>query len=250
MNLLEGKHISKTYTRGGSPVNALTDAGFTLADGEILGIVGESGSGKSTLLRQISGLEVPDAGEILLNGRLLPPKRTREDYSAIQMIFQDAVGSFHPRRTIRSSIRESVHNLLGRSAEPDLESLCDIVGLDPVLADRYPRNLSGGQCQRFAIARAVAVGPKILLCDEITSALDVSSQAQVLKLISDICRGRHMSAIFVSHDLAVVSCICDRVMVMYRGRVVEEGKARDVIDHPEDDYSRKLISSVLEIKHS
>ena len=248
MNLLEGNHISKTYSRGDSSVNALIDVGFTLADGEILGIVGESGSGKSTLLRQISGLEVPDEGEILLNGRPLSPKRTREEYSTMQMIFQDAVGSFHPRRTIRSSIRETVHNLRGRSAEPDLESLCAIVGLDPVLADRYPRNLSGGQCQRFAIARAVAVDPKILLCDEVTSALDVSSQAQVLKLISDICRERHMSAIFVSHDLAVVSTICDRVMVMYHGRVVEEGKARDVIDHPQDEYSRRLISSVLEIK--
>ena len=250
MNLLEGKHISKTYSRGDTSVKALIDADFSLADGEILGIVGESGSGKSTLLRQISGLEAPDEGEILLNGRPLSPKRSREDYSTIQMIFQDAVGSFHPRRTIRSSIRESVHSLRGRDAEPDLKSLCDIVGLDPVLADRYPRNLSGGQCQRFAIARAVAVDPKILLCDEVTSALDVSSQAQVLKLISDICHERHMSAIFVSHDLAVVSCICDRVMVMYRGRVVEEGRARDVIDNPEDEYSRKLISYVLEIKHS
>ena len=107
MNLLEGNHISKTYSRGDSSVNALIDVGFTLADGEILGIVGESGSGKSTLLRQISGLEAPDEGEILLNGRPLSPKRTREEYSTMQMIFQDAVGSFHPRRTIRSSIRES-----------------------------------------------------------------------------------------------------------------------------------------------
>ena len=248
MNLLEGKHINKTYARGKSSVKALIDVDFTLGDGEILGVVGESGSGKSTLLKQISGLETPDSGEILLSGAPLGKKRTLEDYRTIQMIFQDAVGSFHPRRRISASIRESVHNLCGRSAEPDLEGLCAIVGLDPTLAERYPRNLSGGQCQRFAIARAVAVEPKILLCDEITSALDVSSQAQVLKLLADVVRERHMSAIFVSHNLAVVSCICDRVMVMYHGAVVEEGDVRSVIDRPADAYSQKLISSVLEVK--
>ena len=248
MNLLEGKHIHKTYTRGKSSVKALIDVDFTLGDGEILGIVGESGSGKSTLLKQISGLEAPDTGEILLGGRPLGKKRSLEDHRTIQMIFQDSVGSFHPRRKISASIRESVHNLCGRSAEPDLEGLCALVGLDPTLAERYPRNLSGGQCQRFAIARAVAVEPKILLCDEVTSALDVSSQAQVLKLLADVVREKHMSAIFVSHDLAVVSCICDRVMVMYHGKVVEEGDVRSVIDTPEDEYSKKLISSVLEVK--
>ena len=247
MNLLEGKRVNKTYARGKSGVRALIDVDFTLGDGEILGVVGESGSGKSTLLKQISGLETPDSGELLLRGEPLPAKRTKEHYRTIQMIFQDAVGSFHPRRTIRSSIRESVHNLLGRSAVPDLEALCALVGLDPSLADRYPRNLSGGQCQRFAIARAVAVNPEILLCDEVTSALDVSSQAQVLKLLSDVVRERHMSAVFVSHDLAVVSTICDRVLVMYHGEVVEEGGVRAVIDTPQDEYSKKLISSVLEV---
>ena len=248
MNLLEGHKLCKTYSRGGVTVRALIDADFTLCDGEILGVVGESGSGKSTLLRQISGLETPDSGEVLLCGRPLGARRTREDYRTIQMIFQDAVGSFHPRRRVSASIRESVRNLCGRDARADLAALSAMVGLDPALAERYPRNLSGGQCQRFAIARAVAVDPKILLCDEITSALDVSSQAQVLKLLSDICRERHMSAVFVSHDLAVVSCICDRVMVMYRGKVVEEGAVRNVIDCPKDEYSKKLISSVLEVK--
>ena len=248
MTILEGRHINKTYARGKTSVRALADVSFTLGDGEILGVVGESGSGKSTLLRQISGLEAPDSGELLLNGRALGKKRTREDLRTIQMIFQDAVGSFHPRRTIAASIRESVRNLCGRNAAPDLEGLCELVGLDPSLAGRYPRSLSGGQCQRFAIARAVAVGPKILLCDEFTSALDVSSQAQVLKLLADVVREQHMSAVFVSHDLAVVSCICDRVMVMYRGEVVEEGGVRAVIDRPRDAYSKKLISSVLEIR--
>jgi ABC-type glutathione transport system ATPase component len=158
------------------------------------------------------------------------------------------VGSFHPRRKISASIRESVRSLCGAGAEPDWKTLCEMVQLPAALIDRYPRDLSGGQCQRFAIARAVAVGPKILLCDEVTSALDVSSQAQVLKLLADVVREKHMSAIFVSHDLAVVSCICDRVMVMYHGAVVETGDVRSVIDRPQDEYSRKLISSVLEVR--
>ena len=123
-----------------------------------------------------------------------------------------------------------------------------MVQLPLELADRYPRDLSGGQCQRFAIARAMAVHPRILLCDEITSALDVSSQAQVLQLLARLHREKGMSMVFVSHDLAVVRSICDRVMVMYRGRVVEEGDVGAVIGSPKEDYSKKLISSVLEVK--
>ena len=120
--------------------------------------------------------------------------------------------------------------------------------LSAELADRYPRDLSGGQCQRFAIARAMAVHPRILLCDEITSALDVSSQAQILHLLSDLHRQKNMSVIFVSHDVAVVRSICDQVMVMYNGRLVEEGTAADVIGSPREDYTKKLISSVLEVR--
>ena len=247
MNLLEGEHINKTYSRGNSSVQVLIDVNFTLGDGEVLGIVGESGSGKSTLLKQISGLETPDSGELLLGGEPLLKKRTVENYRTIQMIFQDAVGSFHPRRTIKASIRESVHNLCGRGAEPDLKGLSALVGLDPSLADRYPRNLSGGQCQRFAIARAVAVDPKILLCDEVTSALDVSSQAQILRLLSDICRQSRTSAVFVSPDLAVIRCLCDRVMVMKDGAVVEDGDVARIIRAPREDYTRKLVDSVMEL---
>ena len=250
MIILEGKGLCKTYRRGGRSVQALTDVDFKLAEGEILGVVGESGSGKSTLLRQISGLEAPDAGELRLYGKPLGTRRTREDYRTMQMIFQDAVGSFHPRRKIAASIRETVRSLRGREARFDLGELASLVGLSAELAERYPRDLSGGQCQRFAIARALAVDPKILLCDEITSALDVSSQAQVLQLLADICRERKLSALFVSHDLAVVSTICDRVMVMHRGRVVEEDNIRAVIDTPRNEYTKQLIGSVLEIRQT
>ena len=246
--ILEGRNIVKRYRRRDVSVDALSDVSFTLREGEILGIVGESGSGKSTLLRQISGLEIPDSGELLLDGQPLPARRTKENYRTIQMIFQDAVGSFHPRRRISDSIRETVRNLSDAYEEPDWKTLCALVQLSAELADRYPRDLSGGQCQRFAIARAMAVHPRILLCDEITSALDVSSQAQILHLLSDLHRQKNMSVIFVSHDVAVVRSICDRVMVMYNGRLVEEGTASDVIGSPREDYTKKLISSVLEVR--
>ncbi len=247
MTILSGNNICKRYRRRGVSVDALSDVDFKLEEGEILGIVGESGSGKSTLLRLISGLEAPDSGELLLDGKPLGAKRTKEDYRTIQMIFQDAVGSFHPRRRISASIRETVRNLSDTREEPDWQTLCAMVQLPLELAERYPRDLSGGQCQRFAIARAMAVHPRILLCDEVTSALDVSSQAQMLRLLSDLHREKNMSVIFVSHDLAVVRSLCDRVMVMYGGRLVEEGKVADVIQTPREAYTRKLISSVLEV---
>ncbi len=248
MSILEAEGLCKRYGAEGAGVEALREVSLSLEKGEILGIVGESGSGKSTLLKLLSGLEAPDRGEIRLMGRLLTPRRTKEDYRAMQMIFQDAVGSFHPRRTIADSIRESVRSLCGKGAKPDRAALSALVGLAPELMDRYPQELSGGQCQRFAIARAMAVSPKILLCDEITSALDVSSQAQVLRLLADICRDREMSAVFVSHDLAVVSCLCRRILVMRGGAVVETGDTRRIVSAPEEAYSRELIDSVLEFR--
>ncbi len=247
MTILEGINICKRYRRKGVSVDALTDVSFTLSEGEVLGIVGESGSGKSTLLRQISGLETPDSGALLLDGKPLSGKRTKENYRTIQMIFQDAVGSFQPRRKIAASIRETVRNLSDAREEPDWQTLCSMVQLPLELAERYPRDLSGGQCQRFAIARAMAVHPRILLCDEVTSALDVSSQAQILRLLADLHREKGMSVILVSHDLAVVRSICDRVMVMYGGKTVEEGRVTDVIHAPQKEYTKKLISSVLEV---
>lgn len=247
MTILEANHICRRYRRRGVQVDALTDVSLRLEQGEILGVVGESGSGKSTLLRLISGLEAPDEGTLSLEGKELGAKRTKADYRAIQMIFQDAVGSFHPRRKIADSIREAVRNLSDMREEPDWQTLCAMVQLPLELAERYPRDLSGGQCQRFAIARAMAVHPRILLCDEITSALDVSSQAQILRLLSALHRDKGMSVIFVSHDLAVVRALCDRVMVLYGGRCVEEGPVAEVIQHPREAYTKKLISSVLEV---
>ena len=247
MTVLEGRALSKNYRHQNRVIEALRRVDFTLEDGEILGLAGESGSGKSTLLKLVAGLEPPSEGSILLHGRELSYRRTTEEYRAMQMIFQNAPASFHPRRTIAESIAESVHNLRGKNVPVQTDALADMVGLPPELMGRYPRQLSGGQCQRMAIARAMAVRPEILLCDEITSALDVSSQAQILRLLADICRENHTSAIFVSHDLAVIRCLCDRVMIMRNGSLVEEGSAAQVIQDPKEEYTRKLVHSVLKI---
>ncbi len=243
MTVLEARGLARRYHRGEVTVEALNGVDFTLDRGEILGVVGESGCGKSTLLRLLSGLEKPDAGEIRLMGRTLSPRRSREDRRQLQMVFQDAVGSFDPRRSIAFSLRETVRALTGR--EPDLQALCALVGLDPLLARRRPGELSGGQCQRFAIARAAAPGPAVLLCDEITSALDVSSQAQILELLAGICRDRGAAAVFVSHSLGVVSCLCSRVLVMRRGLIVEQGETRALLRAPKEEYTGRLLASVL-----
>ena len=247
MIVLEGNALSKRYRNHHTVVEALRGVDFRLEDGEILGLAGESGSGKSTLLKLIAGLEPPSEGGILLHGRELGYPRTTEDYRAMQMIFQNAPASFHPRRTIADSIAESVRSLRGRTAPIHAAELAGMVGLPPELMDRYPRQLSGGQCQRMAIARAMAVEPEILLCDEITSALDVSTQAQILRLLADICREKHTSAVFVSHDLAVIRCLCDRVMIMRGGALVEQGGVAQVIQAPKEEYTKKLVDSVLKI---
>lgn len=247
MSVLEIKGICKRYSGMGREVEAINGVSLSLGEGEILGIVGESGSGKSTLLRIISGLEAADSGEISCRGRALGRKRSRSELRLIQMIFQDASGSFHPRRRIGDSIQDSVKNLLGRGAGPDMDRLYSLVGIEGGLAGRLPRELSGGQCQRFAIVRALAVEPQILLCDEITSALDVSTQMQVLRLIKTICSGSSMSALFVSHDLALVGSLCSRVAVMRKGEIIESGSTAEIIRCPQQDYTKTLINSVMEI---
>lgn len=246
-SILSVKGLSKGYERTEQKALAVSDVSLELHSGEILGIVGSSGSGKSTLLRLICGLEAPDEGHIYLDGRELIGKRSIADRREMQMIFQDPAASFHPRRTIASSIGDAFWSLMGRGVALDLDTLCLEVGLSPGLARRYPRSLSGGQCQRFAIARAIASSPRVLLCDEITSALDVSSQAQILALLSSLRREKNMSMIFVSHDLAVVSTLCDRIIVMHGGKIVEEGETERIISSPQNEYTKELTASVMEL---
>lgn len=242
--LLEGKGLCKVFGKGDRCCTALDRIDFTLAPGEILGVVGESGSGKSTLLKIVAGLETPDGGELLYKGKPLGAKRTKEDYRAIQMVFQSAKSSFNPRRTVRSSLKEVAKNL--GSVRP-LDELLASVGLDPDLAARYPSGISGGQCQRMAIARAIMPGPDLLLCDEITSALDVSVQAQILALLARLRKETGMAMLFVTHDLSVAGSICDRIMVLHDGRFVECGPARQVLSDPQEAYTKMLLSTVLEV---
>lgn len=241
--LLEVTDLKKSY--GG--LCALGGVSLEVHTAEILGIVGRSGCGKSTLLRIISGLEKADGGSITLDGVPLGIHRGIESLRRMQMVFQDASGSLHPRKTVRSSINDAARSLMGRAFDPKLDELCGSVGLDSELLDRYPRTLSGGQCQRFAIARAIVSSPEILLCDEATSALDVTSQAQVLRLLASLRDDRGTAIVFVSHDLAVVSCLCDRIIVMDNGGIVEHGSTREVLENPREDYTKELILSIMRL---
>ena len=239
--VLSGKDLNKEYRSKDRIVRPLQHVDFELYPGEILGIVGESGSGKSTLLKVVSGIEKPDSGRVFHEGADYTGSGPEKTGSFLQMIFQDAYGSFDPRMSMEKSLKE------GSSAgDAEMHRILNEVGLKEELLRKRPRNLSGGQCQRMSIARALLSHAKILLCDEITSALDVTTQAQVIKLITEVRDAENVAIMFVSHDLALVSMICDRVMVMKDGVVVESGPAGQIINSPKDPYTRKLLDSILD----
>ena len=245
--LLVCSGLCKAFSRQTHKVEALQDVTFTINGRETLGIVGESGSGKSTLVRVVAGLVTPDQGSVQLEGKVLGKRRNPSQLQAIQMVFQDPRASFDPRMTMGASIQETMRCLLGHGNLEEVEQLTQLVGLAPSLCRRYPFQLSGGQCQRFAIARALSVKPALLLCDEITSALDVSAQANILDLLNQLQETLHMSILFVSHDLAVVSQLCHRGLVLHHGSLVESGPCGQVISGPRDAYTKELLSSVLEL---
>ena len=249
--ILECKNINKKYKKKDHYHSAARDISFQLRQGECLGIVGESGCGKSTLARIIMNLEKADSGEVILNEESilnLKGKKLRDVYKNIQMVFQDAIGSFNPKLTIGKSIEEYVCSLCAitkEEREENIDKLLTMVGLDSSYKNRYPHELSGGQCQRAAIARALSSHPKVLICDEATSALDVSVQAQVIDLLIKMKEQLNISYIFITHDLALVSSFCDRVIVMKDGEIVEEGSAYKVINEPNNDYTKLLVSSIF-----
>lgn len=244
--MVDVRNLEKSYMRNGRRVRALRGLSFSAAPGETLGIVGESGSGKSTLLRQIACLEQADGGEIFIGGHSVAGKKTKELCSEVQMVFQDAVRSFNPRRRIRSALDEVLRRLRGLR-DPELtkerERLIRMVGLMPELAGRYPGQLSGGQCQRMAIARALAAKPKVLLCDEITSALDVSAQARIVRLLENLQKEFRLTVLFVSHDLALAMEFCDRILVMKEGACVETGTPEEIRRNPRETYTRELLEA-------
>jgi len=230
-------------------VNAVDDVSLTLARGDALGLVGESGSGKSTLGRMAAGIYVPTAGTVRLQGRpvMSSGRSPRKITTRVQTIFQDPFASLDPRMRIGDSISEGplAHGLVGRAeAGGYVRQWLAAVGLDPAFAGRYPHQFSGGQRQRVAIARALAMQPDIVVCDEPVASLDVSIQAQIINLLIRLRQELDLTLIFISHDLSVVRHLCDRVAIMYRGRIVEAGATADIYDNPRDDYTRRLLAAV------
>jgi oligopeptide transport system ATP-binding protein len=231
-------------------VRAVDGVTLSVRQGEVLGLVGESGCGKSTLARTILQLVPTTGGAVILNGRNLGEASRAEMLACrrdLQMIFQDPYASLNPRMTVHATLAEPllVHGICGPSeVQARVDELMRLVGLAPRFARKYPHEFSGGQRQRIAIARALALKPKIIIADEPVSALDVSIQAQILNLLAELCRGMNLSLIFIAHDLSVVRHISDRVAVMYLGKIVELGPAADVIDHPRHPYTRALVSAI------
>ncbi len=254
--LVEVRDLVKHYRQGGwltgakPVVRAVDGVSFDVAPGETLGLVGESGSGKSTVGRAVLRLEPPTAGTVRFDGTdlaSLDPAALRALRRRMQVVFQDPHGALNPRRTIGASIAEGIiiHRMAPRAELAGrVAALLEEVGLDPSYADRYPHEFSGGQRQRIGIARALAVEPSFIVCDEPVSALDVSIQAQVLNLLVDLRERRDLAYLFIAHDLAVVRQIAQRVAVMYLGTIVELGPARTVIGMPRHPYTKALVSAV------
>jgi peptide/nickel transport system ATP-binding protein len=256
--LLKVRDLRVTFTVGTTffgkvtrEVKAVDNVSFDLAPGETLGLVGESGSGKSTTARAILGLTKPTSGSIELDGKEIVTMSTaemREMYRDLQVVFQDPMSSLNPRMTAAQNVAEPLVNFGFGSKEKIDARVAELfaqVGLRPDQLGRYPHEFSGGQRQRLGIARAMAIRPKLIICDEPVSALDVSVQAQVINLLGDLQRSTGISLLFVAHDLAVVEHISDRVAVMFLGAIVEIGRTSDIFGDPQHPYTRKLLGSVL-----
>ena len=231
-------------------VHAVDSVNLGIQEGEVVGLVGESGCGKSTLGRMVAGIYEPTAGQIMYRGNDLSSLSTAKRTSAnldVQMIFQDPMSALNPRMRVRDIVGEApvFHNLTPRSQiDEHVASILERVGLDPVFMRRYPHQFSGGQRARIGIARALAVNPKFLVCDESVAALDVSIQAQVLNLFMQLRQDLNLTYLFISHDLGVVKYLSDRVVIMYLGRVVESAPAATIFAGPNHPYSQALLDNV------
>jgi oligopeptide/dipeptide ABC transporter ATP-binding protein len=253
--LLEVEHLTKrflvkqgVFARGHGEVHAVEDVTLTVRRGETLGIVGESGCGKSTTARLMLRLLDPTAGTIRFDGRditKLPQRRLRPVRRQMQMIFQDPYSSLNPRKTIGQIVGTpyAIHKT-EKEVKTRVRELLSRVGLSPEHYNRYPHEFSGGQRQRIGVARALALQPKLIVCDEPVSALDVSIQAQILNLLRSLQADYHLTYVFISHDLSVIRQISDRIAVMYLGRIVEAGASEQIYEHPKHPYTAALLSAV------
>lgn len=250
--LVEVNQLKKFFNIGnGQTLKAVNDINFGIQQGETLGVVGESGCGKSTAGRTILRLYEPTAGEVRFDGTdiyKLKGSNLKAIRREMQMIFQDPYASLNPRMTVSDIIGEPlvIHNITSSRAERKkrVEDLLDMVGLNPDHATRYPHEFSGGQRQRIGIARALAVNPKFIICDEPISALDVSIQAQVVNLLQDLQKKMGLTYLFIAHDLSMVKHISDRVAVMYLGKVVELASSDELYSNPQHPYTRALLSAI------
>ncbi|MBR0161218.1 MAG: ABC transporter ATP-binding protein [Oscillospiraceae bacterium] len=249
--ILKVTDLSKSFSRAGKDAfYALDRVSFSLMPGEILGIVGESGSGKSTLARLITRQIDPTAGRIEMDGQDITALRGRRlipVYSKIQMVFQTPLESFDPRQTLGAGICEPLRNKSVPKAERETKarSLLEQCGLPGDFLERYPHQVSGGQCQRAAIARALMCDPRILIFDEATSALDVTVQKQIIELLQQLQKEKKLAYLFICHNLALVQQFCDQVIVLYDGRIVERGTPDEVILHPQSEYAKILIHAIF-----
>ncbi|MCK1274639.1 ATP-binding cassette domain-containing protein [Bradyrhizobium sp. 61] len=250
MTLLSVSELRTTYRSGSVPVHAVDGVSLDIAPGETVGLVGESGCGKSTLGKTILRLVEPSAGRITFDGTdltTLPEQELRAYRRRLQMVFQDPFASLNPRQTIGDILGAplDVHRVGSRSERRQrVGEILSQVGLPEDAVSRYPHEFSGGQRQRIGIARALILGPDLIICDEPVSALDLSVQAQVLNLLADIKRRLNLSLLFISHDLSVVRYLSDRILVMYLGRIVESGSHEQIWNNPLHPYTRALIDAV------
>jgi len=232
-------------------LRAVDNVSLTIRDNEVLGLVGESGCGKTTLGKTAVRLIEPSGGQIILDGIDITNMNfgeLKKYRSKMQIIFQDPISSLNPRQTIFDVLEEplKIHTRLDKAGRrTEIEKLIDRVGIAKNALNRYPHQFSGGQCQRIAIARALSVKPKLIVADEPVSSLDVSIQAQILNLMQDLKNELGLSYLFVSHDIAVINHIADRVAVMYAGKIVEEGACEEVVNNPQNSYTRLLLGVVM-----
>ncbi|MBL3550724.1 ABC transporter ATP-binding protein [Rhodovulum sulfidophilum] len=246
MSALYFDDVSVWFGEGRDRVDAVRGASFRVGHGESFGLVGESGSGKSTIMRALSGLAPDWSGRMAVNGNPVRSghRRDRQFYKSVQMVFQDPYASLHPRQSVDQVLSETLHLHGFRDVEPRIARLLDDVGLGSAFRFRYPHQLSGGQRQRVAIARALAPEPSILLLDEPTSALDVSVQAEILNLLTDLRSEHDLTFLMVSHDLAVVAHICERIAVMRAGEIVEVMGVDEMrAMTPSHPYTRALLQA-------